>query len=277
MRSDGKRVHMEDPLEELAPYFMKHRYDAMNMVEEDIPLEPIRKYLNAKRADGVALTHLDVITAAYVRIASEFEFLNRFIMSGRIYQRNDFSVSMVVLKPGEKEAMNKMFFRMEDTIFDVHDTIDRYISENRQPGVQNATDKVMKFLLAVPGVASLAISLLMAADRLGLLPKSLLNASPFHNSLCITNLASIRTNSIFHHCYDFGTTSIFISIGKTKDIPKQTQDGIVLERCIPLGIVMDERICGGVHFAKACARMRRYLQDPRLLEVPPETVNTKLG
>ena len=76
MRSDGKRVHMEDPLEELAPYFMKHRYDAMNMVEEDIPLEPIRKYLNAKRAEGMALTHLDVITAAYVRIASEFEFLN---------------------------------------------------------------------------------------------------------------------------------------------------------------------------------------------------------
>ncbi len=277
MRSDGKRIHLTDPLEELAPYFMKHRYDAMNMVEEDIPLEPIRRYLNMKRAEGMALTHLDVITAAYVRIASEFDFLNRFIMGGRIYQRNDFSIAMVVLKPGETEAMNKMFFRMEDTIFDVHDTIEKYIDENRRPGEQNATDKVMKVLLAVPGFASFAISVLGLADRIGLLPKALINASPFHNSLCITNLASIRTNSIFHHCYDFGTTSVFISIGKTKDIPKQTQAGIVLERCIPLGIVMDERICGGVHFAKAWARMRRYLQDPRLLETPPEAVATKLG
>ena len=110
----------------------------------------------------------------------------------------------------------------------------------------------------------------MVLHELGLLPKSLLNASPFHNSLCITNLASIRTNSIFHHCYDFGTTSVFISIGKTKDIPKQTQDGIVLERCIPLGIVMDERIATGHYFALAFNRFRQYLAKPEQLEKLPE-------
>ena len=63
---------------------------------------------------------------------------------------------------------------------------------------------------------SIAIGALRWADRHNLLPKALIKASPFHASLLISNLASIRTNHIYHHIYEFGTTSIAITMGNMR-------------------------------------------------------------
>ena len=109
-------------------------------------------------------------------------------------------------------------------------------------------------------------------DRYGLLPKSIIKASPFHTSLVITNLASIRTNHIYHHIYNFGTTSMIIAMGNLREIPTRTKNGVEFVRCMPLGVVMDERICTGSYYARAFAKMRKYLNDPTLLEGEPEVV-----
>ncbi len=82
-------------------------------------------------------------------------------------------------------------------------------------------------------------------DRHGLLPKSLIKASPFHTSMTISNLASIRTNHILHHVYEFGTTSILITLGNMREVPVRKGEEIVFERSLPMGVVMDERICSG--------------------------------
>ena len=56
------------------------------------------------------------------------------------------------------------------------------------------------------------------------------------------------------------------------DAPKKKKGEIVLEKQIPLGIVMDERLCDGHRYAQAFAAIEKYLKDPTLLETPPETV-----
>jgi hypothetical protein len=43
---------------------------------------------------------------------------------------------------------------------------------------------------------------------------------------------------------------------------------------MPIGVVMDERICSGSYFAIAFRRFKQFLKDPTLLEVPPEKVLT---
>ena len=110
------------------------------------------------------------------------------------------------------------------------------------------------------------------ADKHNLLPKSIIDASPFHCSLVFTNLASIRTNHIFHHCYDFGTTSMVLAAGNPRDVPHQRGGQVVLERCLPIGMVMDERICSGAHYARFFNDMKRFLEHPELLEIPPEEI-----
>ena len=279
MRADGKRLRNTDPMYTVAAYVMNKRVDSMNMVTLDIPYDPIQNYLNEKRKQGMALSHLCVLIAAYLRTAAEFPLLNRFIMNCKPYARNEFAVAMVVLKSGEMDngTMSKMYFNMTDTIFDVNKKINEYVSDNRAVPEKNGTEKMIKILLGAPGVLRVGVGLFKFMDKHGLLPKKIIDASPFHNSLCISNLASIRTNHIYHHCYEFGTTSVFITMGNLREVPKRHGGEIMFERSMPLGVVMDERICSGSYFALAFRRMRQYLRNPELLEQPPKVVNEDPG
>ena len=45
-----------------------------------------------------------------------------------------------------------------------------------------------------------------------------------------------------------------------------------MKRYMPIGITADERVCSGAHYARFFADMRRYLEQPELLESPPEKV-----
>lgn len=271
-RADGKRVRKADPMYTVVPYIMDKRYDAMNMTTVDIPVEPIQSYINAKRKEGIRLSHMSVITAAYLRTVYEFPLLNNFIVNKKIYKHNEFKVAMVVLKSltTEQETMSKVQFELDDTIFEVNDKMNAYVENNQKESTQNNTDKMIKFLVSVPGLVNIGVGLFKLLDRYGLLPKFITDLSPFHASLTITNLASIRTNHIYHHIYQFGTTSVFIAMGNTREVPKRKGDEIVFEKCIPLGVVMDERICSGLYFAKAFRSLKRYLNDPSLLEEKPE-------
>ena len=79
MRADGKRVHNDYPMYEVMPYILDKRYDAMNMIELNIPVAPIQSYLSEKRKQGFRFSHLGVVLSAYVRTAAEFPQLNRFL------------------------------------------------------------------------------------------------------------------------------------------------------------------------------------------------------
>ena len=81
---------------------------------------------------------------------------------------------------------------------------------------------------------------------------------------------------IFHHIYNFGTTGVFITLGNMREVAKQDKEGnIYLEKCIPLGVVMDERICSGSYFAMAFRKFRKYLSDPSILETAPAPEDIK--
>ena len=274
MRADGKKVKDAQPMYKVAAYIMKERNDAQNMIELDIPEEPLHRYINLRRKANKPVSHLALILAAYVRTVAEFPALNRFVVNKRIYDRNELAVGMVVLKPGKTDGtMNKMYFDLTDNLDAVQDKILSYIDENRGEGDTNSTDKAIDILLSIPGLVSFAVGLFKLMDRWGLLPKKLIDASPFHTSMVISNLASIRTNHIFHHCYNFGTTSLLLTIGNMREVAKRKNGEIYFERCIPLGLVMDERICNGSYFAQAFAALKKYLANPEILETVPEKIN----
>ena len=268
-RKDGKRVKNADPMYTIVPYIMNKRYDSMNMINLDIPVDPIKDYIKEKRSQGVYVSHLSVIIASYLRAMAHFPLLNRFIVNCKIYARKDIDCAMVVLKEedGEMEGtMSKIRLEEEDTIFTVNDKLTKYIDKNREAENKNSTDRMIKKLLAFPGLARSGVGLFKFMDKHGLLPAKVIDASPFHTSFTITNLASLRTNYIYHHIYEFGTTSVFIAMGNTREVPFRTKNGVEFRTCIPLGVVMDERICSGHYYAEAFKCMKKYLDNPRLLE-----------
>ena len=269
MRADGILVKNEDPMYYLLPHFLTKRYDAMNMVELNIPEAPLREYMNKKRKEGRPVSHMALLITAYLRAMEEYPAVNRFIApNNKIYQHNDITVSMVVLRPGNTgDTMSKIYLTPGDTIFEVHEKIEEYVNTSRDAAQANALDKLMSVLCQMGWLLNFACGALRLMDRLNLLPKSIIEASPFHASLLVSNLASIRCNHIFHHVYDFGTTGMAITMGNLREVPKRNRDGSVeLVRCIPLGVVMDERIASGHYLNLAFACMKRYLTKPELLE-----------
>lgn len=273
MRPDGKLVKDVGPMYMLVPYIMTERSDSMNMIEEAANYDAIHNYVLQKRREGVKISHMAVVMAAYVRTVSQFKALNRFIVRSRIYAHKDLSVAMVVLRPGAVDSsMGKIKFDLYDTIYDVNDRINKYVEENSNPETSTGLDKLMGAILKIPGLVRFLVWLIRTLDKFGLLPKAVCDVSPFHETMVFTNLASIKTNHIYHHVYNFGTCNMVMAMGNTVERPQTVGGEIKLNKEIPFGIVMDERIADGHYFAQAFAEMKKYMLDPSLLETPPENV-----
>ena len=279
MRADGKRLKNTDPMYRVAAHIMDKRVDSMNMITIDIPYAPMQDYVNKKRKEGISISHMSLIISAYIRMMAKYPELNRFVVNRKIYARNEIAVGMVVLQSLESHegTMSKMYFEKSDTIFDVNNKINAYVTENREAPEKNGTEKIIKILLSIPGLLTVGVKLFKFMDKYGLLPKAIIDASPFHMSFGITNLASIRTNHIYHHCYEFGTTSVFMAMGNLREIPKRKGGEIVFEKSMPIGVTMDERICSGSYFATCFRYMKKLLSDPTALESPPEEVIEDYG
>lgn len=273
MRKDGRKIKTIDPMYKLISHIMVERNDSMNMIELTVQQDPIRKYIRKKKDEGYTFSHLAVVLAAYIRTIADYPFLNRFVVNKTLYARKEVAIGMVVLKPGETEGtMSKMYFNPGMTIYEIQNVLDEYINKNRGAGKTNSTDKLMGILLSIPGLARVGVNFIKFLDKHGLLPKAVIDASPFHCTMTITNLASIGTNYIFHHVYNFGTTSMIMAMGNTREDPVKRHGEIVFEKVIPIGLVMDERIAEGVQFAMACRKLQSILQNPEVLEQPPEQV-----
>ena len=271
-RPDGREDKSIDPIVRITTHIMPKRYDAQVMVERNIDYDKIKEYLKKKREEGIKFTHMDVLVAAYIRLLKKHPELNRFVVNRKIYKRNEITVSLVVLKDRNEdgdinEAVIKVKFTTDDTIFDVSKKMNEAIQLNRVAEEKNFTDKLVKFFLSIPFAPGAAISFVKWLDKYGLLPKFILDALPFHTSLFITNMASIRMGAVYHHIYDFGTTSVFISIGqKESKVDLDRENNVVKKNLLPLGIVIDERICSGANYAMGFNYFDRLLKNPTVLE-----------
>lgn len=272
MRPDGTRVKEASTIVSALPYVMPRRYDAQNFITEYADMEILRRYIHAKRREGVRIPYMALILAAYFKAYQENPKINRFIMNRRIYQRNHFCVSFVILKnradgtPDETSV--KIFFEDGDDVFSINRKIEEAIAQNQVAAHNNNTDKFANFMFSLSLLPRLVVGLAKLMDRWGLLPRSIIDLSPFHTSLFITNLASINTSAIYHHCYEFGTTGVFVCMGKPV---ANYISGEYRKKLIPLSVVMDERICTGHEYAMFWASLRRYLKHPELLENGAQT------
>ena len=269
MRPDGKRVKDLPPIVAAIPYIMPKRYDAQNTITEYIDEELIKSYIREKRRTGVRINHMAVIIAAYYRAVMYNPKLNYFIMNSKVYKRNHFCVSFVILKKladgRPDETSLKIFLTPEDTVFSIQQKITDAVSANAATEQKNNTDKFARMMFSIPLLPKIVIWLAYHLDKLGLLPRKIIDLSPFHTSMFITNLASIKTSYIHHHCYEFGTTSVFVCMGKP--VPDY-MGGDLTRKVMPIGVVMDERICTGYEYAAFYSDFKGYLRDLSQLETP---------
>jgi pyruvate/2-oxoglutarate dehydrogenase complex dihydrolipoamide acyltransferase (E2) component len=280
-RSDGYLVKKIDPIIALTPYLMPMRCDAQVFLGYKVDYETLARYLVAQGAEGHKLTFMEVIIAAFVRAVSELPEINRFISNKRMYARNELTVSFVALKDNPRgeieENAVKCHFDPQDNIYDVAERVNNIVKDARKEEMDTAALKVAK-ALSKPILANPVVAIVRMMDRYGIMPRFLLDASPFHTSLFITNMASIGMPAVNHHIYNFGTTSMFWSIGAIeRTVALDSTGKAVRKRMLPIGVTADERVCPGAVYAKMVGRMIKLMNDPKQLEARPESVTYDEG
>jgi hypothetical protein len=271
-RCDGTLIKTLNPFDKIIPYIMERRSDAQNFCKQVFSADSIDRYILEKKQQGYNLTYMHLFIAAYVRLIAERPKLNRFVMNNQIYQRNGIYISMAVkrsLRDEGEETTVKFEFTGKENIFEIIEIIDKVIDEatSHKNKINSDTDKLAEIVMSMPGIIKkILIKTLKAMDQLNMLPKSIIKASPFHTSLFFTYLKSISTSYIYHHLYDFGTTGIFVALGKTVKLPIVENNEVVVRKCCEIGYTVDERICDGLYFARSLKLLEKFFKNPHILE-----------
>ena len=282
-RPDGRRIEKIDPIMKITPYIMPERSDAQVFLRHRTDMERMSAYIRAQAEKGQRISHMQIIVAAYVRAVSSNPEMNRFIMNKQLFARNNclaaFTILRVPHQPDAGEAVVKIKFDLTDTIYDVRDRMDAAVSAARGEQEQGPgfIDKLLAFVFAVPGLATVIVGLVKFLDRYGVCPKFLIEELPFHVGMYITNTASIGLHEVNHHIYNFGNVGLFFGMGTSERVAVEENGTLRLKRFLPIGITADERVCSGAHYARFFADMRRYLDHPELLEESPESVRFDEG
>ncbi|MDR2665304.1 MAG: hypothetical protein LBC21_03370 [Oscillospiraceae bacterium] len=277
-RKDGRRLRSLDAYYGLMPFIMKSRNDAFNFFSDSFEITEIDKYLREKRmtgSPGLGILHL--LLAAYVRIVCQYPALNRFVSGQRIYSRDKIEFVMSVkkeLSASAGETSIKVMFDKSDTLDDVYRKINAEIDKVRGQSLDTSTDAAASAFIKMPRlVLKPIIFILGILDYFGKLPRSLMEASPFHGSIIVTDIGSIGLPPIYHHLYNFGNLPIFISLGtKRKAIELEEDGGVARRKYLDYAVVLDERICDGFYFSQAYRCLKSILRDPRQLETPPDEI-----
>lgn len=276
-RYDGRLLKKIDPIFKLIPFIMKERVDAQVYFNDKIILDKTEKFLQTKRNEGISITFLHILMAAMVRTISQKPKLNRFVSGRKIFARNEILISLAVkkdMKEDSAETTVKIKFDPTDNIYEVVEKVNKIVSENKSEESNNDTDKTAKLITFCPSIIIRGlVKILTWLDYHGKMPKFINRVSPFHTSLFITDMGSLGIQPVYHHIYDFGTTSIFIAFGtKNKEKIFDKNNNIIERKFIDMKVVTDERICDGFYYAKAFRIFKRYMENPQLLEFAPEKV-----
>ena len=277
-RKDGRLLRSLPAYTKFMPYIMATRNDALNLYEESMEVTEVDRRLRRLRVEGYkGIGFLHFLIAAYIRIVSMLPGLNRYVAGRRIYAGNDITVVMTVkraLSIDATETSIKVHFEPTDTIFDVYRKMNEKIDEVKATEENNNTEDVADALARLPRfLLRFVIQILRILDYFDLLPQSLLEASPFHGSLIITDLGSLRIRPVFHHIYNFGTLPVFIAFGAKRHAYELDRHGNMVDRkYIDCKFTIDERTTDGHYWAQAFQAWRYIFQHPEILEQPPTRI-----
>jgi hypothetical protein len=273
-RKDGVLLRNLDSMHFIVPLLYPNRCDNEAFISEKIDLTRANEYL-AKLNSGepeYKYNLFQLIVTAILKTVMLRPKMNRFVANKNIYQRNEISAAFVVKKlfsDNGEEALAFIHAKESDNIESIHNEIYRQVSYCRSDKKDGSTES-MDFFNKLPRfISKLIIAFIRVLDRHGLVPASLIETDPYYATVVLTNLGSIKLHSGYHHLTNWGTNSVFCTIGEKKLRPFYHDDGsFEMKDSVDLGLTVDERIADGYYYSKTVRLLKTLLENPELLEKP---------
>lgn len=273
-RPDARRVRGLHFFRALIPYVMGTRTGAAVWLSREVDVEPALAWLKERKDEDPSTewSLFSLVLAAGVRTFALKPRLNDYVHRHAIYRRDRIVFSFIV-KPNLSEASAETAAKVEFEPADDARSVARKVRDAvaaARAGKPGLAEPVMDVLHRVPGLKGLGIGVYRLLDALNLAPNELLRADPLQASAVFANLGSIGLDAPVHHLYEWGSASVFVSVGRIAPRWVPGPDGKpVRRRHLGLTVSVDERIADGIYFAHAAALFQRLLRKPELLERPP--------
>ena len=273
-RKDGIKLKKIHSMHVIMPLIFPNRCDNEAFISERIDLTGINAYLEKKNADNpeYAYNLFQVIVTAVLKTLTLRPKMNRFIANNTMYMHKELSASFTVKKiftDDGAEALAQVRVKGDETIDDIHNEIFRQVSFCRSDKLDGGTES-LNAVAAIPGFLKKIVGAgARFLDRHGWMPASVTEGDPFYGSVYLSNLGSIKLGAGYHHLANWGTCSVFCTIGEKKMRPFYYEDGTMeIKPCVDLGLTIDERIADGYYYSRTVKLLKHLLENPELLEKP---------
>lgn len=271
-RKDGRLLRELDALHYVTGIIYPNRCDNEAFISETIDLTNINKYLKKKNVKDIDYKYnlFQIIVTALGKTITLRPKLNRFIVNGNFYQRNDVCASFVIkkeFKDSSEEALAFLHLKDTDNINTIHEEIKRQVKAGRSE-VKDASSEGLDLFNKMPRFLSkFLLHIVMWLDKHGWVPQSLIDTDPYYSSVVLSNVGSIKMKSGYHHLTNWGTCSMMMLIGQIKKRPIYDDKGNVkMVETVDLGITLDERLADGYYYSRSIQLLKKLLENPELLE-----------
>ncbi|MBO4514494.1 MAG: 2-oxo acid dehydrogenase subunit E2 [Lachnospiraceae bacterium] len=272
-RRDGTLLRDIDAMHYVMPLMYPNRCDNEAFMTMRINLEKTEEYLRkrAQEHPGEKMAIFQVVIAATLKTIWLRPHMNRFIANKNMYQRNEVTAAFTVKKTFSDEG-DETLARVVAEEGDTLETLNRKIIEQIEfcKTSTDASTDAINVIKKLPGKQLIGV-IARFLDRHGWMPKSVIATDPYQCSVVLSNLGSIGLNVGYHHLMNWGTTSIFIVIGKKRKTPHYDAEGNrTMRKELCISATIDERISDGFYYARTLKLMKKLVENPELLELPIE-------
>ena len=247
------------------------RTDCDVFINSPIDVTETVNYVDKRKKKGDKITYFHAFLLALAKTIYNRPKLNRFVKNRHMYEHTNVSISFVAKVEFEDDAEEVMLIievAPEDNIDTISKKIYTQIHELRENKFEKkGANGVLDVLGALPNIIRVPlIGFLKWTDEKGILPKSLQEDDIYFASAIVTDIGSLKSDSIHHNNTDFGTASSITAIGEIRDEIKVVDGKQEIYKSCKFGINFDERVADGFYMIKAYKILEYILANPKLLE-----------
>ena len=266
-RPDGTLSKNVDNTRRAMPYLMRGRNESAVYLEHDVDLLKADAFISEWNQVNPQL-RIDVFHLALWELKEalvRYPDVHRFVAGGRLYDRHGVWFSYAIkakLAEGAPFITVKRRFDLDTTFGDMVVGMDQEQTRARS-GETNTVEKELDLLMKFPSfMRRIIMTVIRAGDRWGTLPRDYIEKDPMFTSCFWANMASLGMPAVFHHLYEYGTGTIFCSIGRPVPVAGGTAIGPDRHRVVTLKWTYDERADDGLATWFVLRRLKRNMEDP---------------
>ena len=261
-RSDAKWIKPKDTIQAIVPYIMPNRCDAEVSSKVDIDITKLVEFVDKQNEKdlGYKMTYFHAISSCFAKTVFNRPALNRFVKNKRLYERNKITFAFIAkdkLSDKGEERIICIDINPKDNIMTYSKKVAVDVFKVRKEG-SNDMDGILKAFTSLPKwLLSIIVKIVIFMDNHGISPESLTEKDTNYATILLSNLGSIKTNSVYHHLNEYGTNSVVITIGTIREEKSK--------KIVDITATLDERIADGFYFAMSIQLAEYIAKNPELL------------